>query len=106
MQKEEIVQLDPRETFIIQTHANLRYAAASKLSAEDNTKIQEVRQALHDLIHGGGDAARVALQLFVLEFDNATTPPFGDTFMTMEQVPWDEALKMWTEGYAEANKAP
>lgn len=97
-QQAEFVQLDPRETFIIQTHANVRQTAAMRLETEENIAIQNLRQQFHDIMKSGGDAARVALMLFTLEFDN-TQPPYGETFKEMEQVPFDDAVKMWQEGY-------
>lgn len=95
----EVMKLDPRETFIIQTHANIRYAAASRLSTKENEDIQRCREQLHTFVKANGDAGRVALQLFLMEFDNNSNPPFGETFQKMEQVPWEEAVKMWQEGY-------
>lgn len=96
--EQEVVQLSPRETYIIQTHSTIRFAAASKLDKSTNADIQNARMELHRLMRDHGDAAKVALILFNLEFDN-TEPPYGDTFVEMPQLSWEEALKMWAAGY-------
>lgn len=98
VQAEEVVQLDPRETFMIHTHSNIRFTAAARLSKDDNVRIQQCREHLYQFVKDNGDAARVALMLFGMEFDN-TKPPFEPHFDQMLTVDWDTALKMWQEGF-------
>lgn len=96
--KAETVQLDPRETYIIQTHAAVMKTAKQHLSEEQLKEIQAARISLHRFVKNGGDAARVALMLFGLEYDNSV-PPYGETFCPMLPVEWQEALESWKESY-------
>lgn len=93
----EVVQLDQRETMFILSHAMIR-KAIEKLPKTDQLAVYQARNEFYDLIAKHGDAARVAFQLFVMEFDN-TKLPYGDTFEVMDMVPFDEAVRMWQDGF-------
>jgi hypothetical protein len=92
-----LIRLDPRETKIIQTHANMRKAALQRLSPEEYAAVMAARRHFHEFVKAGGDAARFGLMLFTLEFDNSETP-FDGRFDAVDNVPWDEAVQMWAEG--------
>lgn len=92
-----VIQLSAAETAVIMMHAMVR-RAAEKLPVEEQDKIKAIRNQFYAIMETGGDAARVALQLFTTEYDN-TAVPYGELFETMDMVPFEEALQMWQDGY-------
>jgi hypothetical protein len=96
----EVVQLDERETMLILSYGMIRKHAANVLTQEEMADVMACRKKLYQLMKEGGDAAKIALQFFTLEFDNSELP-YGDRFAQMEMIPFDEALIFWQKGFME-----
>lgn len=94
----DVVKLSPMETQIILAHAAIRKTMEKYLEPETVARIMSLREHLHVFAKANGDAGRIAIQLFTMEFDN-TKNPYGDAFTVLEPVDWDEAIKLWQEGY-------
>lgn len=95
----EVIQLDPRETFIIHTHASIVHTVNTQLPPEEQDKIWETYKTLVQTFRRAGDAGAVALQLLTMTTDLAEKPPYGETFMNMERLSWEQSLAFWQEGY-------
>lgn len=65
-----------------------------QLPEEEQQKIQQCIADLQSVMDLGGDAARVALQMFTATFDNSQHP-YGDHFDVIQTPTVEDAFKLW-----------